>query len=586
MSIRVARALTAVTLSGPVENCAYQRGPIARAIVPIGIGCISLCALLSLVVSVLPGGAVFDRLLGVIGDARASAATADVAAHLAERLRLLGILLLAASACLFVLRVRLAELLDALIADVRALRWPARTDVLAALGVTALAVAMRLPFAFQPMRYDEAMTFNDFASRPLHYGLSYYPDPNNHILNTLLVHIAFVLFGNQPLVIRLPALVAGALVAPTTYVLAHVLYDRRVAVVAAALVAVASYVIQYSTNARGYTLVTVCFLGLAACVVLAAKRDRLSVLFPASVVAALGAFAVPTMVYGVVVVAAWFGALRLAGRVAASRVRIGHLVASAGLLGTFSLLAYAPVIVVSGPDRLIANRYVASLNGSDLVRELPASLGRTWSDFNQDVPLAIVPVLAIGFALATVDDVRRRQVPLGLLAALVCLACVLVQRVAPFERVWLFLLPLYLIVATAGLATLARGRLGSVFGGIVALGALGAIVVTTLTSGSIAASPETGLFTDAETVARLLGPRLQASDAVLSDVPASAPQLEYYFARNGFGVDPLRRSPEGARTLYVVAPPGETPQVAGWTNPQPIAQLSSSQIVKLERSSS
>ena len=60
----------------------------------------------------------------------------------------------------------------------------------------AVAIAVRLMFINQPMRYDEALTFNEFASRPLYYGLSFYPDPNNHLLNTLLVHVAFASLGN------------------------------------------------------------------------------------------------------------------------------------------------------------------------------------------------------------------------------------------------------------------------------------------------------------------------------------------------------------------------------------------------------
>ena len=71
--------------------------------------------------------------------------------------------------------------------------------------------------------------------------------------------------------------------------------------------------------------------------------------------------------------------------------------------------------------------------------------------WNRDVPLPLAALLVIGFAIASVRPTRvQRRMPLGLLAPLVCLVSSLAQRVAPFERVWLFLLPLYFAIAAAG----------------------------------------------------------------------------------------------------------------------------------------
>src|SRR5205823_10426576 len=101
--------------------------------------------------------------------------------------------------------------------------------------VTLGALGLRLAFVQQPMRYDEALTFNELASRPLYYGLSYYPDPNNHLLNTLLVHLAYVGLGNQPWVLRLPATLAGVLLVPATFGLAKLLFGTGAGLPAAVL---------------------------------------------------------------------------------------------------------------------------------------------------------------------------------------------------------------------------------------------------------------------------------------------------------------------------------------------------------------
>jgi hypothetical protein len=166
--------------------------------------------------------------------------------------------------------------------------------------------------------------------------------------------------------------------------------------------------------------------------------------------------------------------------------------------------------------------------------------------------------------------------PLGLLSLGLCLVLVALQRVAPFERVWLCLLPVYLIVASAGLARFVDGRLlGVVFGAI--LGYL------TLTSGAVLASAETGVFPDAEAVARTLAPRLAPDDAVMTELPASLPELQYYFPRNGLPIDMLVRSSDEAQNLWVVAPPGQQPSLEGWPTVLEVQQYPTATLYELKR---
>jgi hypothetical protein len=462
------------------------------------------------------------------------------------------------------------------------------------------------------MRYDEALSFNEFASRPLYYGLSFYPDPNNHLLNTLLVHLASGALGNQPWVLRLPAFVGGVLLVPATYALGRLLYGRGAAVLSASLVAVASYLVEYSTNSRGYTLQALSFVVVLTLAVMAGRQRNLVALFMAALVAAAGAYALPTMLYGVAIAAC----VVLVERHRAA-VRPAHLVASGLLLGLLVTVLYLPVMLVSGPDKLVANRFVVPLGGSELAAELPRSLASTWAVWHRDIPLPLVLVLIAGFLIACTRDLRDRRVPLGGLAPAVCLVLVLAQRVAPFERVWLFLLPLYFVVASGGLGT--RPNTGTLiaFGGrgpgpslsqqfgrlrlvpqtglsaelLAALidGRLlgimaGAILgFATLTSGSILRSTETGAFPDAEAVARSLAGHLAAGDAVITQAPASLPELQYYFARAGLPIDALVRPPETAERVYVVAPDGATPRLEGWSTARPIDRFAGSELFELAR---
>src|SRR6516165_11698759 len=61
----------------------------------------------------------------------------------------------------------------------------------------AVGVFLRVWHVRRAIRFDEAWTYVEFASKPLVLGLSNYRAPNNHLLNTLLVHFSTRLFGNS-----------------------------------------------------------------------------------------------------------------------------------------------------------------------------------------------------------------------------------------------------------------------------------------------------------------------------------------------------------------------------------------------------
>jgi hypothetical protein len=545
----------------------------ARRVVAVVLLLSTAFAGVLLLVSLVPSESLAGRLLGAAGEARVGAYAQELSTFADERLRFAAILLLVLVGGLAASRAAFEDLVAATLHDAFFYPRPRlRRVVLLVVAVsTVLAVALRVPFLNQPMRYDEALTFNEFASRPLYYALSFYPEPNNHLLNTLLMHGVFLMAGNQPWLLRLPALLAGVLLVPATYWLARLLYGPSAAILAAVLVAASSYLVEYSTNARGYTLQALCFVVMLDLAIVAARRHSLSALLLAALVAALGTYAVPTMLYGVAVVAAWL----LIDR----RIAPRHLLAGGLVLGLVTALLYVPVILISGPDKLAANRFVVPLASAELLSELSHSFVTTWAFWNRDVPWLLTALLVLGFCITVVIELRQRRVPLGILTLSVCLLLVVIQRVAPFERVWLFLLPVYLTIASAGLARFVDGRLlGLVFGA--------ALAYTTLSSGSILASTETGVFPDAEGVARTLAPRLAPDDAVMTRLPASLPELQYYFPRFGLPINVLVRGPDEAQNLWVIEQPGASPSIPGWPNVTEVQRFPSATLYELKRSSS
>jgi hypothetical protein len=430
-------------------------------------------------------------------------------------------------------------------AVVGAVRLESRAH-LATLGlVTVAGLLIRLDFLFQPMRYDESVTYVHFASRPWYIALTTYTAPNNHVFHSLLVHVATFVFGSDPWAIRLPAFVAGVLLVPASYAAARLLYGRDAALVAAALVAAASVLIELSTNARGYTLVALDFVLLLALATQLVESRNAGGWLLFALLGAIGFWTVPTMLYAYGTVVVWLGATMLGRGV--GRLVLRRLVPSVVCAGAVSVVLYAPIIASSGPGSLVSNEFVGSRSWSSFTGNLPDSVSSVLRGWNRDIPLPAAAALGLAFALALPLHRRlsRFAVPPAL-AAVAWIAPVLAaQRVVPFERVWLFLLPLYLITAAAGAVFLLRplaARAGreQVFALVLALVLAGSLTGYGAATRSVYDSEDTSTFRDSDRVVTLLTRRLQPGDKVLVAPPADA-VLEYQLDRRGL---------DSARLLY------------------------------------
>lgn len=424
--------------------------------------------------------------------------------------------------------------------------------------ILAIGTAARVGLVARPMLYDEAATYNEFASKPLAEGLAAYTFPNNHLLNTLLVHLSTALFGAQPWAIRLPALVAGVLLIPASYLMVRALCGRDPALFTAALVASSEPLISYSINARGYVFVCLATVLL----VLAAQRIRESGgrwwdWLALAVLPAVGFYAIPIMLYPYGGVLLW---LFLTSR--PWRVRIDRLMVVVLVTALLVLLLYAPVFLKMGVGSVVANRFVRPLPFETVLRGLPASLAAAWRQWNLGLPgplafggLGLAVVSALGF----VRSGDRRRTVAGLFVTVVgwSLAVALVQRVVPFDRVWLFACPLYAACLGAGLAAvvarMGAGRMAvekaaPVAAVVLSLG-LGALVVF---GDAMAREVRDQSLSHAEEIARLLKRELTGRDAIVATLPCDA-TLKYALRVHGVPEDYLHdyRMVRASR-LYVV----------------------------------
>jgi hypothetical protein len=570
------------TVSGPSPGAAGRGTKILCAML---FSTLLLAGVTSLVASLVPFSVLQARVRSLSDSGQGTFFSPEFFRAMQMRLRFIGIANLAAGVFLLWFRRQTYDWArrassDALILardfSSAATSLPA-IDLLALACLVCFAAVLRIPFLSQPMRYDEAITFLEYASRPFYVALSFYNTPNNHLFHTLLVRLAYLALGNHPWALRLPTFLAGLCLVPATYAAARSLYRSHGALLAAALVASSSMLIEYSTNARGYCMVCLLFMMMIPVAAYAARHRNWAAWLLLALVSALGFYTIPIMLYPFGGVVVWLLILIAIGDARAgaqpdARSTVAGLFVACVLTMLLAGELYSPVLAVSGPKALFANKWVTPSPFFLLISKLPASLASTWRDWNRDLPMWLTVVLAAGFAISLLWRRRggRQHMPLALALLLWVGPVVFAQRVIPFERVWLFALPLYFIGAADGLAialepVFVRARLRHAM-------ALVAVVLALFAGLRVERSGSvylTSVYLTNEgrgmpALAAWLKGQLRPGDAIVAVPPSDGP-LRYYLQHEGVPASFLAGYKDpGPRRRFVVVneTSGETvPQV-------------------------
>ena len=513
-----------------------------------GLGFIALAVMLAALVlwflSTLSYSTIKQIASDLSGHHQANRVTESFFAELKAGLRIGSLALAALGAGLLLLRRRLGTIvsqiwfgfaqeirhagrsLQKMVATAIASR---RQAILLAL-VFGTAVALRLAYIGQPMRYDESYTFLMYARKGLLRTISLDYFPNNHLLHTELVWLVSRFLGSSPPSLRLPALLAGLLLVGMVYAYASRRGSGSAALLAAALVATNADLIMYSTNSRGYSLQAVLFFAqfqIASALGLTPQRIGLWIPFIALSVASL--YTSPSMIYGVAVCATVvLVASGISGKLSFAQAwRLGGALSIAGMI---TVLLYTPIILGSGYRSLLANRYVSPTPWVGLPGRIAESFGETWHTWNSGWPQALAWALAAGFLIG----VSRKSAgyrPL-LASAGVCVVLLFAQRVSPPPRVWLFFLPLYLVIAAEGIFGMLRRWAGIRADALLQLAAVIILIggsLSVIRSGVVPAMPETGVNPDAAAIAEYLRGELRAGDLLIGTLPVDSPVMYYGF---------------------------------------------------------
>ena len=465
--------------------------------------------------------------------------------------------------------------------------------------VLAIGVALRVLYLAQPIRYDEAVTYMYFVRLPWAEALSNYAYPNNHLFHTLLAKSSVTVLGNSPWALRLPAFLAGIVVVPAAYAAVRALYGARAALVAAGLVASSGVLVLYSTNARGYSLVVLAFLLLVLLAIRLREKSENADWLVFAVVAALGLWTVPVMLYPLGCVAGWYALSSLLENRYGDLKRLGVALAVAGFL---TILLYWPVFSQSGVAAVTRNKFVAPSPWFDFFSELPGTLAQALRSWGLGLPpmLALLLLAAALFALANHRRLSTLRIGIPLTAFVWSAWLLVVNHRAPFPRTWLWLVPIAAGLAAAGLLA-ALERFGERGRRIAHQGApLLAVVLTVacgfsvVTSFAVLLTRDTGTYRDAEEAAVMLRSFVRPRDRIIAAIPTNGP-LEYYLDRAGIDRGQLyfdARQADRAigivdyaegQTLEALMAQSFVRDTTVWDKPVPVTTFAASMIVVFPR---
>jgi hypothetical protein len=426
---------------------------------------------------------------------------------------------------------------------------------LALVCIAAIAVALRLMYMGQPMRYDEAVTYMYFVRLPWADALSLYTYPNNHLFHTLLAKATVSVFGNAPWAIRLPALVAGLGVVAATYAVARVIYGARAALIATAIVGSSGVLVLYSTNARGYSLVVLAFLLLILVAIRLLRGAPPSLWLVFAGIAALGLWTIPVMLYPLGAVCIWFA---LSALVDGKGVELRRLLTALGVTAGLTLLLYLPVISREGLGAITRNKFVSSSGWFEFFEQLPDSMKEALRSWSLGLPpLASLLLLACAVvALRRHSAVSSFRIGIPLAAFLWCAWLLVVNHRAPFPRVWLWFFPIAASLAGAGIVVLLeRWRRTQLLiqqrTPALAVGLSLVTATSVMMSFAVLLTRDTGTYREAEDAATALKGVLQPGDRVLAAIPSNGP-LAYYFDKLGLAPRHLTLEEDRATRIFAI----------------------------------
>lgn len=331
-------------------------------------------------------------------------------------------------------------------------------------GIMFLAVAMRLANLFIPLEFDEAYTYNAFASWSLWHTISDYHMPNNHVFLTIFINILVHLFGNQQWLLRLPSFVFGILMIPACYLLAKRLYGKEAAILSTLFVAVFPVIVKFSVLARGYIIVSFCTVMIFLLGdYVRENKNRMAWLMLVGF-SAMGFFTIPIMLYSFGALFVWLFLVLIFNDITSYRTKVDFIkyLLAGGVASVLLTIALYLPIFLNKSNPLDKNQFLTPLGWDVYPVVIWLKLKETWVDWTALIPgwMTFFGVLGLILSIALHNKIAKQKIPTQIPCFIWIVGFIIIRRPIMEVRMWTFLAAPLLIWSAGGLVGMVKLAFG------------------------------------------------------------------------------------------------------------------------------
>jgi hypothetical protein len=291
---------------------------------------------------------------------------------------------------------------------------------------------------YMPVNYDEAYSYFYLTSRNIFICISYYYLPNNHVLYSVLAHSFNWLPLNPAIGLRLPNIFLGML---TLFVLLSFLREYFGKFILPGLILfIFSYpFLSYVCQGRGYVLLILfTLLGFYSLLKILSGGGHLAKI-SFVLVNAGGMYTMPSFLY---VSASFFISAAFYILIERKYFLIRPFILFAVAFSALTLILYAPIIVICGPEVLFKNQFVHPISLGTVLDKLPFHLLDS-TGWLFALPLSmgwiVYSLLIAGLIFLFFRSEKRKFMVVCCLVFLLAPPLfALVHRVIPFPRTWTY----------------------------------------------------------------------------------------------------------------------------------------------------
>ena len=324
-------------------------------------------------------------------------------------------------------------------------------------------IIVRMLHLNDPLLHDEAYSMAIWGRSDLHFAVSDYHLPNNHVFHTVLINLIYHHIGKSVLLLRIPVFISGCFLIIVVWLLGKLFYNDFIALTAAGLTAFAPFLIFYSYNARGYeiqALLSVMTFGLA---VYGKRKHNIFSWFLLILFSALNFFTLPIALYPFGGICVWlllnvifFDSDNPQWR---SRWQLLKYLIFMGLSVTIiTMLLYTPLLRYSGWNSLFGNIYIGGTEAATYNETMISRLQDNIDAFFGNWPFAVIYFVVIGLILSIIMFRKnsKEKISYGLAVLLWMGILIPVQRPNLWPRTMLFIHPFLLLFSSSGIYGLKR----------------------------------------------------------------------------------------------------------------------------------